>query len=295
MNHAVETRDLSKRFGSVMALDRVTVAVPRGSIAGLIGRNGSGKTTLLHHWTGLLLPGSGESLTLGSPSGRLGAAELARIGVVHQEGRFLEWMTVYQHLRYVASFYPRWDRALEDRLLLELDLDPGKRVVTLSPGSAQKLALILAVGHHPDLLLLDEPASGLDPIAREQLLAFLLERVRDDGTTVLVSSHVLRDVERLVDWVVCLEGGLLRESAPLDDLKESFAEWVVSRPDRPLESPYTEPYVLRQDVNRHRGRLLVRAPSETAQAFAARHEVEVEVRPLNLEEMFPLLVEEGRR
>jgi len=290
MTSIVETYDLSKAFGSVTALDQVTTALSAGSVVGLVGRNGSGKTTLLHHMTGLALPTAGRCLTFGVQAADLGAAELSRLGVVHQEATLLTWMTVRQHLRYVASFYTRWDRGREERLLRTLDLDREAIIATLSPGNLQKLAVILAIGHHPDLLLLDEPASGLDPIAREALLELLLDLAREDGTTIVVSSHQLHDIERIVDWVVCLEKGQLKANAPLDELKEQFGEWIVTSAGRPLPEQFAERFILKQDVGSRQARLVVRAAGEEVEPFSARHQVSIEARPMNLESMFPFLI-----
>ena len=123
MKHAFEVRNLTKQLGKTTALDDVSLSIPEQSVVGLIGRNGAGKTTLLRHLAGLYLPTSGECFTLRCPSGDLGHEELSRIGVVQQEGSLLDWMTVEQHLRYVSSFYKRWDRQLQERLLRELELD----------------------------------------------------------------------------------------------------------------------------------------------------------------------------
>jgi ABC-2 type transport system ATP-binding protein len=293
MEHVFETKDLTKKFDATVALDHVTLGVPKGSIVGLVGKNGCGKTTLLRHLVGLHLPTSGTSTTLGRPSGKLGHDELVRIGNVPQENRFLDWMDVDQHIRYVASFYPRWDRDREKRLLEDLELSPGVQVGALSPGNAQKLALVLALGHHPELLVLDEPVSALDPIARGKLLSFLLELLREDDATIVISSHVLRDVEQVVDRVICLDEGRLKVSEPLDDLKERYAEWRLTvREGSELPRRFPEPYVLRQEVNGRQASLLVRGPGAELSTFRERYPVDVEVRPLNLERMFPLLLEE---
>lgn len=291
--NAFELRDVTRRFGATVALHRVTLAVPRGSIVGLVGRNGSGKTTLLRHVTGLQLPTSGECVTLGRGTAELGPAELARIGVVHQDGPFIYWMRVEQHIRYVASFYPRWDRALERRLVRELELDVRARVATLSPGTAQKLAIVLAVCHHPDLLLLDEPLAALDPIARQAMLSFLLETFRERGPTLVISSHVLRDIEQVVDRVVCLDRGRVTADAPLDALQERYAEWIVTPRAGALPPSFAEPYVLAREGDGARARLVVRDPERHLAGFAAVHDVEIEHRALNLERLFPFLLREG--
>lgn len=217
-----ELHNVSKRFGRVLALDSVTLAVPPRSIVGLLGKNGSGKTTLLRHVTGLHLPSSGRCVTFGCPSDKLGPAELSRLGMVSQRDYFVEWMRIRQLLRYIESFYQVWDRELEETLVAALDLDPDATVGTLSPGNAQKLALVLATCHHPQLLLLDEPLSDMDPIARGLVVEMLLSRFHDDDLTMVISSHMLQDIERIVERIVCLDQGRIIADAALPDLKERF-------------------------------------------------------------------------
>jgi len=166
----------------------VTLEIPAGRIVGLLGRNGAGKTTLLNIVSGIVLPSAGSAATFGVPTDRLDTPQLTRLGVVQQEGGMISWMTVRQHLDFNASFYPSWDRKLEQRLLGELELDPKRRIVQLSTGDRQKAGLLLGLCHRPALLVLDEPMSALDPIVRARALDLLIERLRDDGCTVLVSS-----------------------------------------------------------------------------------------------------------
>ena len=292
MESAFEVKNLTKAFGDVTALDNVSVAVPKPAVVGLIGRNGSGKTTLLRHVIGLYLPSSGQCTTLGCPSDKLGPGELSRIGVVHQENRFLEWMKVEQQLRYVSSFYKNWDRDLEVRLLGELELEPSARVGTLSPGKAQKLGIILAVCHRPDLLILDEPVSGLGPITREQFLKFLLELLQQDAITIVISSHVLHDIEKVINRVICMDRGRVRADASLDDLQERFAEWRVSVKTGRLPTHFLEDFILSQEVDSYQARLLVNGASDNLDAFKMKYGVDVAGSPLNLERMFPLLLQE---
>ncbi len=294
MEHVFETNGLTKRFGSVTALDRIDLKVRRPSIVGLLGKNGSGKTTLIQHLMGLQLPNEGSVTTLDRSSAKLGHDELIHIGYVPQEIRLLDWMTVEQHVRYVSCFYPNWDQEREQRLLEELELDASKVVGTLSTGNLQKLAIILAVCHHPNLLVLDEPVSDLDPIVRGKLLEFLLEILREDQATILVSSHVLRDVEKIVDWVICLDEGRVVTDAGLDELKERYAEWRVVSNHRNLPASFAEPFVLSQEISGRQARLLVRQAASELETFRVAHGVDVTGRPLNLEEMFPVLVGEGK-
>jgi ABC-2 type transport system ATP-binding protein len=291
MEYPIQTENLTKRFDKVLALDGVSLAIRPQSIVGLLGRNGCGKTTLLDHVVGLYLPTEGAVRTLGVDSAALGHDQLSSIGFVPQEIRLLDWMTVEQQLRYVSSFYPQWDSGRQARLLQDLDLDLDKRVGALSTGNLQKLAIILAVCHHPELLILDEPVSDLDPIVRARLLEFLLEVLREDQATIVVSSHILRDVEKIVDWVVCLDDGRVIADAALDDLKEQYSEWRVSSVGGELPQSFSEPFVLEQQVRGREGLLRVRADRANLSAFCVTHGVTVETHPLNLEQIFPLLLE----
>ncbi|MGQ0552465.1 MAG: ABC transporter ATP-binding protein [Planctomycetota bacterium] len=287
------TSKLCKRFKNAVALDDVSLTIPRGAVVGLVGRNGCGKTTLLRHLAGLMLPSSGSCQVFGRPSHLLGDADLARLGVVHQETRLLSWMSVRQHLAYVRSFYEHWDLDRQQRLLDDLQLDPAGRIGQLSPGNLQKLAVVTAVCHRPELLLLDEPVSALDPIARETLLEFLLQLLHEDGTTILVSSHVLRDVERVVERILCLEAGRVVVDESLDDLRERYAEWRVVSQAGGLPPRFPEGFVLEQQGDRHQARLCVRDAAGYRAAFERQWGAEVATAPLNLERMFPLWV--GRR
>ncbi len=281
----------TKIFGSHTALDDVTLGIPAGHVVGLLGRNGAGKTTLLHLAAGLVLPTSGLCHTLGQRSDLLDSRELTRLGLVMQEGRFIEWMTVAQHLDFTGSFYPNWDRALQQRLVDALEVPLSRKLADLSTGDRQKVGILLGVCHRPSLLLLDEPMSSLDPIARARLLDVLLDRLRDDGCTVVISSHLLDDVEKIVDWIIALDAGRVTENSSLDELQEAFAEWTVTASAGTLPSRFSEPFILAQQSRGRVARLTVRiADADAAASFAAAHRVEVAPRRLNLGEMFPLLI-----
>lgn len=290
MNCVFQAEQLTKRFNGKTVLDGIDLEIRGPAIIGLLGRNGCGKTTLMRHITGLYLPTEGRASTLGQPTGELAQEQLNRIGFVPQEVQLLDWMTVEQHLEYVSSFYPVWDLERQARLLERLELDKDDMVGTLSSGNLQKLSIILAVCHHPEFLVLDEPVSDLDPIVRSELLEFLLEVLREDEAVILVSSHVLRDVEKIVDRVVCLDGGHITTDAALDDLKESYMQWVVRKPDGVLPDIFSEPFILDQEISGRQAKLVVRDEANGLDAFCRNHQVEVEASPLNLEEMFPWLV-----
>jgi ABC-2 type transport system ATP-binding protein len=288
-------RGITKRYESQVALKDVTLTIPPGRIVGLVGRNGAGKTTLLNIVSGIVLPSAGTAETFGVPTDRLDTPQLTRLGIVQQEGGTITWMTVRQHLDFNASFYPTWDRELEQRLLGELELDPKRKIVQLSTGDRQKTGLLLGVCHRPSFLVLDEPMSALDPIVRARALDLLLERLRDDGCTVVISSHILNDVEKIVDWVICLDHGEVVADAAFDELQESYAEWILSSPDGRLPTAYPEPFVLSHQGDARQARLRVCTDEfEAAEKFAAAFGAQLQKRPLNLEEMFPLLTNRQR-
>jgi ABC-2 type transport system ATP-binding protein len=296
MNAPLVTENLSKHFDQHVALRSLTLAIPAGRIVGLLGRNGAGKTTLLHLASGLLLPTSGSCTTLNRPAGKLGAVELAQLGFVAQSARFVDWMTVAQQLYFHSSFFAHWDQVREQRLLEELELDRDRKIIELSPGDQQKLGLILAVCHHPRLLLLDEPMSALDPIVRARLISFLVGLVQEDSSTIVVSSHTLNDVEKMVDWLVCLDRGELALSAPFDEVQETYAEWIVTSSAGTLPTRFAEPWILAQEGNERQTRLLVRIGDDamTADQFAAIQCATVTRQPMSLEQLFPLLIKERK-
>ncbi len=289
-------RNVTQCFGEHTALRNVSLEIPAGRIVGLLGRNGAGKTTLLHIASGMLLPTEGTCITLGASSALLDTPQLTRLGLVQQEGRCLEWMTVRQHLDFNASFYPRWDRDLERRVIEALEVDPKRKIVQLSPGDRQKVGILLGVCHRPSLLLLDEPMSALDPIVRKRLLDFLLELLRDDGCTVVISSHILNDVEKIVDWIVALDAGEIVEDSAFDVLQESYAEWTVTSANGALPTAFTEPFVINHQGDARQALLRVRiADPEAAARFAVAHHAEIRTRPLNLDEMFPLITRQKKK
>lgn len=282
---------VTKIYGAHTALASVTLEIPAGHVVGLLGRNGAGKSTLLQLAAGLVLPTFGTAHTFGRRTDLLDSPELTRLGFVMQEGKFIEWMTVAQHLAFTASFYPRWDHDLQHRLVTQLEVPIARKIAELSPGDRQKVGILLGVCHRPALLLLDEPMSALDPIVRRRLLDVLLERLRDDACTIVISSHLLNDVEKIVDWIIALDAGRVVENSSLDDLQESFAEWTVTAPDAAPLPDFTELFIVTQQRTARQARLTVRTSApDAAETFAATHRVEVQTRRLNLDEMFPLLV-----
>ena len=242
----VAVTHLSRRFGSTLALDDVSVEVPRGCVFGLVGENGAGKSTLIKHLLGLWRAGSGTVRVFGRDPVREPAAVLARIGYLSEQPDLPEWMRIGELLRYTQAFYPRWDERYAGDLLQQFGLDADARVKTLSKGQRARLGLIVAEAHRPELLILDEPSSGLDPIVRRDILETIIRTVTDEGRTVLFSSHLLDEVERVSDHLALLHRGSLRLCAPLDDIKARHRR-VVLRFDVAQAAPPDVPSAIRVD------------------------------------------------
>jgi ABC-2 type transport system ATP-binding protein len=215
----VDVTHLSRRFGSTAALQDVSLAVRRGCVFGLVGENGAGKSTLLKHLLGLWRAEAGTVRVFGKDPVADPVSVLGHIGYLSEQPELPRWMRVGQLLRYTQAFYPRWDAAYAEQLREQFGLDPNARIRTLSKGQHARLGLIAAEAHRPDLLILDEPSSGLDPIVRRDILEAIIRTVTDEGRTVIFSSHLLDEVERVSDHLAMLHHGTLRFSAPLDDVK----------------------------------------------------------------------------
>jgi len=203
-------------------LDDISLRIPAGAVVGLMGRNGAGKSTLLRCLLGLTPPASGSSTLLGSPSLDLSDAVRERLGYAAQTPDLFGWLTGHAHLDEMAAVYAHYDADRALRLALQLSVPLGQRADTMSPGDQQKLAVVLALAHDPDLLLLDEPVASLDPLSRRAFMrALFAERQGEDRPrTVLISSHLLNDLERVVSHVLFLREGRVQLFGAWDDLSE---------------------------------------------------------------------------
>jgi ABC-2 type transport system ATP-binding protein len=217
----LQCADIVKRRDDRPVLDGVSLCLTPGSIVGLVGRNGAGKTTLIQILLGLLQPDAGSSTVLGEPALAMTDASKTRLGYVPQQPESLAWMRVGDMLDFVGGFYPHWDASFVETSLARWMIAPGRPLAKLSPGERQRVALIRALAIRPALLVLDEPAAALDPAARRELLGELALRAADAETTVLFSTHIVSDLERVASHVVCLNAGRIVLSASTDDLKET--------------------------------------------------------------------------
>jgi ABC-2 type transport system ATP-binding protein len=213
----LNAKGLGKRYGRRWALSDCTLQVPPGRVAGLVGPNGAGKTTLLHLATGLLAPTSGTIEVLGGTPGA-GPAQLAKVGFVAQDTPTYAGLSVTDHLRLGAHLNPGWDAGLARRRIEQLGLDPAQKAGKLSGGQRAQLALTLALAKRPELLILDEPVASLDPLARREFLQVLMEAVAEQDVSVLLSSHLVADLERVCDYVIVLIASRVQVAGEVEQL-----------------------------------------------------------------------------
>jgi ABC-2 type transport system ATP-binding protein len=277
---------LTRRFGATTALDRVTLAVPRGTVFGLVGPNGAGKTTLIKHVLGLLKAQSGsvrvfERDPVADPVGVLG-----RIGYLAEEHDLPGWMRVDELLRYTRAFYPRWDEAYAEMLRQTFALDPAAKVKNLSKGQRTRAGLLIALAYRPDLLVLDEPSSGLDPIVRRDILEAIIRTIAEEGRTVLFSSHLLHEVERVSDRVALIDQGRIAFSAALEDIKETH-RWLTLRfPEARSQPPVLAGALTWEGAGREWTALCNGRPGDFQAAATAAGAQVVEDRVPSLDEIF---------
>jgi ABC-2 type transport system ATP-binding protein len=282
----VTIRNLSKRFGATAALTDVSAEVEEGDVIGVLGKNGAGKTTLLEVLLGFSPPSAGSTHVFGEDSMALSERAKARIGFVPQQDELLGILSGQQQLAITAAFHARWDHALIERLLAEWEVPTQRRIQSLSVGERQKLSVLAALGHHPPLLVLDEPVASLDPIARRQFLEQLFDASEAAGRAIVFSSHIVSDLERAANKVWILKDGSLHWQGYLDSLKESVVRLHVrAKVALPLDPP--APNVLTYRVEGRNATIAVAQwDAATRASLASRLCADVDVEPLSLEEIF---------
>jgi ABC-2 type transport system ATP-binding protein len=217
----IDVTKLTRRFDSRTALDAVTLSIPRGAVYGLVGANGAGKTTLIKHILGLLRAQHGSVRVFGLDPVADPVGVLSRIGYLSEENDLPGWMRVDELIRYSRAFHPAWDDDYAEELRQSFALEPAAKIKTMSKGQKARAGILIALAYRPDLLVLDEPSSGLDPIVRRDILGAIIRTIAHEGRTVLFSSHLLEEVEQVADHVTMINKGRIVLSAPLAEIREA--------------------------------------------------------------------------
>ena len=282
----VDVNEISRTFGTKRALDRVTFRATEGKVYGLVGSNGAGKTTLIKHLLGLLRPQSGSVRVFDRDPVRDPVGVLSRLGYLSEERELPEWMRVDELMQYTQAYHPTWDGAYARELLETFALDPSKKIKELSKGMRVQAGLVAAVAHRPELLILDEPSSGLDAVVRRDILDAIVRTVADDGRTVIFSSHLLDEVERMSDHVTMMHEGRVTLNGELDDVRRRYRRSRVRFVEAFDRAPVLESALAMEGGGRmwsvvHSG------PSEEFRLSVLTHGGEiVESRNATLEEIF---------
>jgi len=228
---------LSRQFGAKRALNDVSLFVSRGSVLGLVGENGAGKTTLIKHLLGSLRAQAGSVRVFGLDPVRDPVGVLGRVGYLSERRDLPGWMRVDEFMRYTQAFYPGWDPPYAAQLLAQFQLDPAQKIKTLSQGQQAKIGLLTALAYRPELLILDEPSSGLDPVVRRDILEAIIRLVAEEGRTVLFSSHLLDEVERVADHVIMLQQGRVVLNGRTEEVRGEHISAVLAFAEPQAQAP----------------------------------------------------------
>jgi len=284
---AIAVQGLVKRFGRKRVLEEVTIEVPRGKTYAFLGRNGAGKTTTIRILMGLDKGDAGNVSVLGLSPGKDAMEIRRRVGYMAEDQTMFGWMRVSETLGFVGAFYPTWDAGLADTLVKRFELPERTRVKALSKGQNCRLALLLALAHRPEVVILDDPTLGLDPIMRKEFLRDVVGFLQGGGTTVFFSSHLLYEVEPIADMVGILEGGRMIVQEETEQLREKVKRLVL--PAQEYEKIGSLPGTLDAEVRGTQAAVVVEDVSEAERA-AAQAGVRVQVDDLNLDEIFEAYV-----
>lgn len=227
MDVAIKTTNLTKSYRKSEALKGLDLEVPTGSVYGFLGRNGAGKTTTIKILLGLIRPSGGKVEVLGADPQGDSVAIKRRVGYVSENPSLYKWMRVHEILSYTAGLQPNWDDREAERLIDRFGLDPNAKIKTLSRGQAAQVGLVCALSHKPDLLILDEPVSGLDVLVRRDFLDSIIGLIQEEGRTVFLSSHLVHEIERVADWIGVVDDGRLLLADDIESFKGGVKEIIV--------------------------------------------------------------------
>lgn len=283
---ALQIKQLTKAFDGITVLKGVNASVECGEVIGLLGLNGAGKTTLLETALGFCLPDNGSSTILGQDGIIMDKATRARIGFVPQRDELLDGIKGSAWLNMIAEFYENWDQALVDRLAAEWDVPLNTRTNKMSVGQRQKLSIISALGHKPDLIILDEPVASLDPLARRRFLKELVDIASNHTRTIMFSTHIVSDLERVASRVWIMQDGDITVNADMDQLKEQFVRIRFSnKADLPADIEGRHLLTSRSD-SMETIELYRNWQPQMSEALQQEYGDEVQIEHLALEELF---------
>jgi ABC-2 type transport system ATP-binding protein len=274
MTAAIELSDLGKCYGKQWALRDCSLTIPQGTVAALVGPNGAGKTTLIQLAVGLIAPSRGTIRVFGEPPQVNSAATLAKIGYVAQDHPLYRRFSVADMLTMGRKLNPRWDDELAKKRLARLGIPLDKRTSRLSGGQQAQVALVLALAKRPAVVILDEPLASLDPLARREFLQTLMDAAAEDGVTILLSSHILGDIERVCDFLVILAGGRLQMAGEIERVVRTHKLLIGPRSD-PAAVARVHNVIQARDTERQTS-LLVRTNGHLFDASWQVHEVPLE-------------------
>jgi ABC-2 type transport system ATP-binding protein len=282
----ISLNEISKSFGDKKVLDSISLDIEEGTIMGLIGKNGAGKTTLIKCMLGFLKPDNGSISLLDEESWNLSNNSRNRIGYVPQIITSMKWLKVGSMLDYTGAFYSSWDSKKVCALMDEWDLDPESKISTLSEGEIQKMAIIMAIGHDPDVIILDEPVASLDPVSRRFFIKRLIELNLNENKTMLFSTHIMSDLERIAADITLLKDGGITYQGNLSDLKDNIRRiHFQSKSDLPGNIPVKN--VIKSHINKTSATFTVSGMDEEEINRLGRDmDAFVTVEQLNLEEIF---------
>jgi len=286
MADAIVTSGLTRYYGRRCVVNSLDLRVPQGSVYGLLGRNGSGKSTTLKMLLGFVRPDRGSAHLLGEEISSLAPATRARIAYIAEGHPFLRWMTIGEAVRFTRSFYSHWNGELLDQILDHFALPRRAKIRRLSNGQRAQVSLALAVAPDPELLILDDPTLGLDTVVRRDFLESLIQIIQRDGRTILISSHILADVERVADRIGILVDGVLRVDCPTDYFKLSLRKVVLEFATEPPPFPACDGLVSTWRVGNRLEVVIVGYGPRHEQLIESLDASNVEVLELNLEDAF---------
>lgn len=286
MSAPVLLNNLQRQLGGVTILKNINAQVLPGQVIALLGKNGAGKTTLLETILGFGFPSAGEAKLWQREATQIAGETKQRIGFVPQQDELLPSLSGNDHLKLFKSFRTHWNQVLVDKLITEwlipMEIATGK----MSVGQRQKLSILLALAHEPELVILDEPVASLDPIARRQFLQQLVDIATDENRAVIFSTHIVSDVERVANQVWMLRDGELVYQGGLDELKESVVR-VTLMSDHPFPQKISRPFVIKQKHSGHQCQLIIgHWQPEMQQQLAQEFSAQVRVEYLSLEDIF---------